>query len=267
MITKKPICDTYYDLPQVRSRRAAGFGYGHKYDFTKTQGQAPAPNAYNVRKDESEERRKKMGYSFGLSREQMKVTGGMFVGDKNSPGPGQYDISQINKPKIAFTFRPRITIDHNTSAKVPGPGQYPVPEGISKNGKYSVSKFKNYGTTIIAPRSSSSQSCLTMGIDKNAPGPGHYDLKKTEMGSNGSYFVSKFKSSLCRSFGNSMRKSLSTGGFDKTPGPGTYRLPSEFGHYEAKVKYGEPGAHNASVEREKSPEKADDANKAVTDRH
>lgn len=24
---------------------------------------------------------------------------------------------------------------------------------------------------------------------------------------------------------------------EKTPGPGSYKLPSEFGHYEAKKKY------------------------------
>jgi len=32
-----------------------------------------------------------------------------------------------------------------------------------------------------------------------------------------------------------MRKTLG-GTFNKTPGPGNYRLPSEFGYYEAKKK-------------------------------
>ena len=77
------------------------------------------------------------------------------------------------------------------------------------------------------------------------------------MSSKGSYFVSKFKGSLCRSFGHSMRKSISTGGIGKindiwwitmlfrgnVPGPGTYRLPSDFGYYEsAKIP------HNKIVE-------------------
>jgi len=74
---------------------------------------------------------------------------------------------------------------------------------MSKNGKYPISKYKNYGTVTIAPRSMSTSNSMVM--NKDIPGPGAYDMKKTEMGSNGSYFISKFKSSLCRSFGNSMR--------------------------------------------------------------
>lgn len=33
-----------------------------------------------------------------------------------------------------------------------------------------------------------------------------------------------------------MRKTMSTGTFAHTPGPGNYRLPSDFGHYEAAKK-------------------------------
>ena len=47
------------------------------------------------------------------------------------------------------------------------------------------------------------------------PGPGHYNLHSTEMSSKGSYFVSKFKDSMCRSFGNSLRKSISSGNLSK----------------------------------------------------
>lgn len=76
------------------------------------------------------------------------------------------------------------------------------------------------------------------------PGPGAYD-PKTSMNLTGSYFVSKFKSTLGRSFGHSIRVTATSGyngkygGFwfkfiEHTPGPGAYRLPSEFGHYESK---------------------------------
>lgn len=39
----------------------------------------------------------------------MLVTGGQYVGDKYSPGPGAYNTREINKTTIAFSFRPRTT--------------------------------------------------------------------------------------------------------------------------------------------------------------
>ena len=39
----------------------------------------------------------------------MLVTGGQYVGDKTSPGPGAYNCREINKKVIAFTFRPKTT--------------------------------------------------------------------------------------------------------------------------------------------------------------
>lgn len=40
----------------------------------------------------------------------MAVTGGQFVGDKNSPGPGAYDTRETGKTKLSFSFRPRTTV-------------------------------------------------------------------------------------------------------------------------------------------------------------
>jgi len=40
----------------------------------------------------------------------MQITGGQYVGDKGSPGPGAYDIRNINKTTIAYSFRPRTLI-------------------------------------------------------------------------------------------------------------------------------------------------------------
>lgn len=56
---------------------------------------------------------------------------------------------------------------------------------------------------------------------------------KISINETGNYFVSGYKSSKCRTFSHEMRKTLSTGSFN-TPGPGNYKLPSEFGHYQAK---------------------------------
>jgi len=49
----------------------------------------------------------------------------------------------------------------------------------------------------------------------------------------GSYFVSKFKSNIARSFGHAVRKDPPTTNLT-VPGPGSYRIPSEFGHYESQ---------------------------------
>jgi len=40
----------------------------------------------------------------------MAATGGQMVGDKNSPGPAAYDVRELNKSVIGFSFRPRTTI-------------------------------------------------------------------------------------------------------------------------------------------------------------
>jgi len=64
------------------------------------------------------------------------------------------------------------------------------------------------------------------------PGPGQYS-PKGEMSKEGSYFLSKLRSSQCRSHYHADRATLLTQRL-ATPGPGSYRLPSDFGYYEAK---------------------------------
>jgi hypothetical protein len=217
----------FYELPAARSTRSASFGYGHKFDFTKGHENQPAPNAYSLRTESGSPG--KTGFSFGLSREAMKVTGSQFIGEKNSPGPGAYDTRESNKIKIAFTFRPRPHTDDKAEAlKTPGPGTYQVPPSISKNGKYFLSKYKGSGANIISPARSHRFISFKEG---EKPGPGAYETK-VGFAPNGSYFVSKFKSSLGKTFG-SMSRNSSTRKIETTPGPGSYRLPSDFGYYES----------------------------------
>ena len=56
------------------------------------------------------------------------------------------------------------------------------------------------------------------------------------MNKNGSYFVSKFLGSMCRTHYHFYRNTLTNVKSVATPGPGNYRLPSDFGYYEAKKK-------------------------------
>jgi len=39
----------------------------------------------------------------------MASTGSQNAGEKASPGPAAYDVRELNKSKISFTFRPRTT--------------------------------------------------------------------------------------------------------------------------------------------------------------
>jgi hypothetical protein len=64
------------------------------------------------------------------------------------------------------------------------------------------------------------------------PGPGQYS-PSGEFSKEGSYFVSKFSSSMCRTHYHADRSTFKTSRMS-TPGPGTYRLPSDFGYYEAR---------------------------------
>jgi len=223
----------FYDLPPVRAKRTTTFGYGNKYDFTQGQSNNPPPNAYSVKG--AIDGSAKKGFSFGLSREQMLVTGGAFVGDKTSPGPGAYDVRETNKVSLAYSFRPRTNSleSHNTSHKAPGPGNYPVLETISPKGKIFISKYKSAATTVFSPASTDRFSKLHE--DGEKPGPGAYNIGN-EINPKGSYFLSKFKSNVGRTFGgSSIRKQASTGTLrSDVPGPGSYKLPSDFGIYESK---------------------------------
>ena len=66
-------------------------------------------------------------------------------------------------------------------------------------------------------------------LEKNAPGPQDYTNKTIEP--DGGYFLSNMKSSGRRTFLNG-RRNLKLTGNKETPGPGSYRVPSDFGHYE-----------------------------------
>lgn len=228
-VQKSHCQQAFYDLPGVRENRTAGFGYGSKYDFTKSAATNPSPNTYEIKSVFESGSKKKAGYSFGLSREAMAITGGFFVGEKKSPGPGAYDTRETGKKKLSYSFRPRTNMDNMNSLKhVPGPGTYQSVETITPKGKYFVSKFKSSGATLVSPARSKRFNELKPGN----PGPGTYETPKT-IEDDGSYFVSKFRSSFCRSFSHAMRKNASLENIEATPGPGTYKLPSEFGHYES----------------------------------
>lgn len=56
------------------------------------------------------------------------------------------------------------------------------------------------------------------------------------MATNGVYAFAKFRNSGSNRFGREKRDAFNLKRQEKTPGPGSYRLPSDFGWYESKNK-------------------------------
>lgn len=60
------------------------------------------------------------------------------------------------------------------------------------------------------------------------PGPGQYEPKDYQ---DGTYTLSKYKNACARRFGTAARLSMKHPSID-TPGPGSYRPPSDFGYLD-----------------------------------
>lgn len=108
---------------------------------------------------------------------------------------------------------------------VPGPGSYDV--SIEKNiGKSFLSNHKSSPSTVIAPNSFAR---FPKRKDLGFPGPGSYVVSGEFL--KGNCIESKFVYSGARKFTQSHREIFEKIKF-QTPGPGAYRMPSEFGYYE-----------------------------------
>jgi hypothetical protein len=135
--------------------------------------------------------------------------------------------------------------------KFPGPGTYPTLNSISQKGFQFLSKWRSSLASVFHPPRSARFSGTPKHI-RLVPGPGHYDMKPS-LNPTGSYFLSKFKSSFVRRFGFEKRDSLTRGSVLWTPGPGSYRSPSEFGIYRAQDKYIKETQRNEQLKSSSSP--------------
>ena len=128
----------------------------------------------------------------------------------------------------------------------PGPGAYEPKTTISANGNYFISGMKNSKAPLFTLPS---LDRFIYDKKERAPGPGAYSLK-TGISDPAASFISTFKSPKTRTFYHSDRKTIDIPSSVKSifilfnqinsldqPGPGNYRLPSEFGHYESKSHY------------------------------
>lgn len=227
----------FYDIAEhfYRSTRAAGFGKGNKFDFTKGAEKTPGPCGYKLTRQLSE----KKSFSFGLGRDKVSLHGIVpsRINKGDAPGPGQYPI-RSSKSQIGYSFRIRYK-EPTRDGDCPAPGKYDIPSTIQKEGIYANSKYINsraprLSHTDAGNRFKSFDTTLTF------PAPWHYD-RVDEINLTGHYNSSKYKNSLCRSFSKANRNTL---GIDITkknplPGPGQYKLPSEFGHYKSNRDEGQ----------------------------
>ncbi len=71
---------------------------------------------------------------------------------------------------------------------------------------------------------------------EDRPGPGYYDMPGEVNKNNGFQLISNFHTVKTRRFGTSVRSQQESK--NNTPGPGTYRAPSDFGYLDFKHKAG-----------------------------
>ena len=74
---------------------------------------------------------------------------------------------------------------------------------------------------------------FTINTEKSTPGPMDYHNKTIEP--DGIYLLSNMKGSGRRTFMGGKRK-LKLDVNEENPGPGSYRAPSDFGHYESEIR-------------------------------
>lgn len=100
--------------------------------------------------------------------------------------------------------------------------------------------FSRYRDHHGAKFTSSTERFRTVTLDY--PGPGKYDSSTIQLNPQGKYSLSKLQNSKVRSFGSAKRKSLNENSqsnkfYNLAPGPGNYRLPSDFGYYVNRKFY------------------------------
>ncbi|CDW72045.1 UNKNOWN [Stylonychia lemnae] len=245
-MVQKPLHDKVgYDLPNTKAMRGASFGFGNRSGLHAFKKDSPSPDKYTMRsvfEESTQDKRFKninKSYCFGTGREafnKVVMPAKLNQPDPIVPGPGQYDsLKSIGADKRKFSFGPK-TLYGDVAAmerkkNVPGPGYYEDTLSIDSVGKYFVSTFLNSKAPAISP----SQRFKTASNASNFPGPGGYDLPGQMDQNIGKQLISTYKSVKVRRFGTAQRPDIALN--QPTPGPGTYRPPSDFGYIDFKSKH------------------------------
>lgn len=162
----------------------------------------------------------------------MEATGPLAsVKVNKNPGPGSYDVgTTLSKSAYSLTGKPHE--EDKEKMRIPGPGSYPAAFCINEKGSYFLSKYKNSCVRNFSKIGGRTETHLT-----KVPGPGAYDTSHADLSPQGRYVSSKMGNCLTRKFAITTRKPIAEN--NENPGPGNYKLPSEFGHYVARKAFEE----------------------------
>ena len=207
----------FYNLPSMKERRTTSLGYGAKYDFTK-YAKSKSNVFYDFKSDFDQKNPNGPRYSFGIGRDLMYKSS-----DSSGPGPAKYNIRKpFGRDAVKYSFRMRLKRSSSCEDYgTPGPGAYKSVTRINPNGTYFISKNENVHPVEFSKDKSER---FNYHYD-NIPGPSDYQKSSLF----GKIFESRFRSTNGISMSSKFKVIDSR---DNYPGPGTYKVFSEFGIYE-----------------------------------
>lgn len=172
-------------------------------------------------------------YCFGTGREAFgkTVVNPENAGpDKGNPGPGEYQPQHpLGTEAVGFKLKHKLNYgdDYHTALKknIPAPGTYEDVLRLDGNGRYTSSEFNNSKSARWAK---DDKLRLPPSTHYVVPGPGIYE----HVGNVGQTIqsASQYHTVATRIFGKEQRPEWHCHDRFKTPGPGTYVPPSDFGY-------------------------------------
>ncbi|CDW75753.1 UNKNOWN [Stylonychia lemnae] len=237
-----------YDLPSTITKQGTKFGIDCRKDPFRPQGErTPSPTSYQLRssfdllqnskstslqKSVNQSKSQSNGFFYAPRESYAKVVSptkwNYYINNEFVPGPGQYDpVTSFNALKAGprFSIKPKASQNMFKIDQNPGPGTYEN-VGIAPDGQYAINNYKSFNGPFFKKQIIEKNR---IGIEKS-PGPGQYF---NEQGKDQSHYESViFKGKPTTKFGTSKRDVFKSR--SHTPGPGVYKLPSDFGHYVSK---------------------------------
>ena len=244
--------DNYYNIPVTRSTRAASFGFGNRSDFTMGKGKKKNDkdkddkNKTQIPTSNEEEKVRFHGpvYSFPkfdptkvVKVERKDAQGNVLPEFKDPTGPGYYNILRpFGSDALKFTMRGRNEDKKDNKKKKDDDGEKKdakiEEESYSlknKAGKYVLSNMINMPTVSFGDKD---QLRFKYKVS-DTPGPAA-QLKEGEVEKpffGRPHFNSKYRSNNGITISGRTKEIDSRSNY---PGPGSYRLPSEWGQYQSK---------------------------------
>ena len=282
----------FYELPSTRSKQFATLGYGKRSDFTLTD-KCNKAELYDKGSDFNPQRPHGPKFTFSSGREKY---GKVYLDsakpfDKDVPGPGMYDyLKPFGYGAPSFVMKKpekekKNQDDKNANEQKEQKDQkdqkdqkekrtylYDNPLQINPKGRYPLSTVRNVNSIKMQYDKTKRNDYV---INKN-PGPAEYTIKQLF---GRSIFDSQYRSCVGVKIASRYKVVDSRSNY---PGPGSYRLPSDFGIYVSKaakdIKYPEenvypeenknkgeydpkPWRHGMKVIKKKTPEDEADNNK------